>query len=394
LSPDSKPGSPENATIANWRTAPFNRWAFHNVSKLIASDRIENDTKNIWALVSNPKPFEDFKLTRADGSTLDLPAFLQATSTDAIVVLQDGHIVYEAYANGNSEHVPHILMSATKSVVGLICGILRKNGDLDIDALVSDYVPEIALTAYQGATVRNLLDMRTGIVFDDAQMRAYTAATNWDPVTPEESGTNFHGFFENLTAPPNPHGGPFKYISANTDLLGWVIERATNRSFASLASELLWKPMGAEDAASITVDRKGAPRCTGGLCTTIRDFARIGQLVMQKGRRDSIDIIPADWIADIENGGDHDAWANGEWGRLFSFAGKSLRYRSGWYVIDDEPKTLFAMGIHGQNLFVDRTGHIVIAKMSSQGSPIDYPAVLLTHRAVDELRRCLTAKNS
>jgi hypothetical protein len=152
--------------------------------------------------------------------------------------------------------------------------------------------------------------------------------------------------------------------------------------------------MGAEDAASITVDRKGAPRCTGGLCTTIRDFARIGQLVMQNGRREHADIVPADWIADIENAGDHDAWANGEWGRLFEFAGKSLRYRSGWYVIDDEPKTLFAMGIHGQNLFVDRTSRMVIAKMSSQGSPIDYPAVLLTHRAVDEFRRCLNAKNS
>jgi CubicO group peptidase (beta-lactamase class C family) len=111
---------------------------------------------------------------------------------------------------------------------------------------------------------------------------------------------------------------------------------------------------------------------------------------MQNGLRDSASVVPADWIADIENGGDHGAWANGEWGRLFSFAGKSLRYRSGWYVIDDEPKTLFAMGIHGQNLFVDRTNRIVIAKLSSQDNPIDYPAVLLTHKAVNEFRRCLS----
>jgi CubicO group peptidase (beta-lactamase class C family) len=391
LSSASDSDAAETATIANWRSSPFNRWAFRNVPKIIATDRIENDPTNIWALASNPKPFEDFKLTRADGSTLDLPAFLHATSTDAIVILQDGHIVYEAYANGNSEHAPHILMSATKSVVGLICGILRRTGDLDVDALVSDYVPEIALTAYQGATVRNLLDMRTGIVLDEAQIAAYTAASNWDPVTPDGANANFHDFFENLSAPYNPHGGPFKYISGNTDLLGWVIERATGRPFASLASTLFWKPLGAGDAALITLDRKGAPRCTGGFCSTVRDFARIGQLVLQSGHRDSTSIVPADWIADMENGGDHDAWANGEWGRLFSFAGKSMRYRSGWYVIDDEPKTLFAMGIHGQNLFVDRTNRIVIAKMSSQDNRIEYPAVLLTHKAVAEFRRCLLA---
>ena len=389
MSSGSDSSAAENATIANWRAAPFNRWAFHNIAKLIAGDAIQNDPKNIWAWASQPRPFEDFRLTLADGSTLDLPGFLQATSTDALVILQDGAIVYETYANGNSQHATHILMSASKSVVGLVCGILAKNGDLDVDALVSDYVPEIALTAYQGATVRHLLDMRTGIVLDEAQTRAYIAATNWDPVAPDETNANFHDFFQNLTAPFHPHGGPFKYVSANTDLLGWVIERATGRPFGTLASELLWQPMGAEAAATVTVDRKGAPRCTGGLCTTLRDFARIGQLVIQNGRRDSTAIVPADWIADIENGGDPDVWAHGEWGRLFAFAGKCLRYRSGWYVIDDAPKTLFAMGIHGQNLFVDRTNRIVIAKMSSQASPIDYPAVLLTHRAIAEFRRCL-----
>ena len=86
--------------------------------------------------------------------------------------------------------------------------------------------------------------------------------------------------------------------------------------------------------------------------------------------------------------------SKGEWGRLFSFAGKRLSYRSGWYVIDDQPKTLFAMGIHGQNLFVDRTNRIVIAKMSSQNNRSDYPAILLTHKAVDEFRRCLSGIES
>ena len=385
---ERRPG-PIGASLSNWRTAPFHRWAFHNVREIIAAADIENAPDARWVLPTAPMPIGRFKLPMADGSSLDLEGFLQATATDGLVILLDGRIVYEFYANGTGEHTPHILMSATKSVVGLIAGILHRKGNFDVNALVSDYVPEIAGTAYRGATIRHLLDMRTGIVLDDSQSRAYAAATNWDPAAPGEGQANLHAFFETMTASNNGHGGPFRYVSANTDLLGWAIERATGETFASLTSELLWKPMGAEDDAYITVDRRGAPRCTGGLCATTRDFARIGQLLLQNGRRDAADIIPAAWIADIAENGDCVAWKNGEWGSVFAPISSSMSYRNGWYVINDEPKTLFAMGIHGQNLFVDPANRLVIAKVSSQDSPIDFQAVSLTHRAVPEIRRCL-----
>ena len=177
-------------------------------------------------------------------------------------------------------------------------------------------------------------------------------------------------------------------MSANTDLLGWVIERATGKSFAALVSHLLWQPMSAEDAASITLDRQGLPRCTGGLCTTVRDLARIGQLMLTRGRRDGRQIIPRSWLDDIARNGDRNAWKQGEFAA--AFGARDMSYRSGWYVINDEPRTVFAMGIHGQNLFVDQANRLVIAKLSSQHSPIDPGAMALTHRAVAEIRRCLT----
>lgn len=99
------------------------------------------------------------------------------------------------------------------------------------------------------------------------------------------------------------------------------------------------------------------------------------------------DIGPAAWIADIAESGDSDAWRTGEFAE--GFAGMTMSYRNGWYVIHDEPETLFAMGIHGQNLFVDRVNRLVIAKVSSQNSPIDYQAVPLTRRFVAEFLRCL-----
>jgi CubicO group peptidase (beta-lactamase class C family) len=388
LASEQNPPVSAQANRSNWRSTPFSRWAFRNIRDLFPVADIGNAASNPMALPARPLTLEQFRLAAGSGSSMSLEDVLRATATDGFVILFDGRLAYEFYDHGTSAPTPHIMMSASKSVVGLMAGILQRNGDLDVDAPVSRYVPEVAATAYRGATVRHLLDMRAGIVLDERQLRAYAVATNWEPPIQGETPIGLYTFFENLTAAgQKPHGGPFSYVSANTDLLGWVIERATGDKFASLAAELLWKPLGAEHAAYITVDRDGAPRCTGGLCATTRDFARIGQLVAMNGSRGGIKVVPSNWIDDIADKGDREAWQQGEFAA--SFGGRNMSYRSGWYVINDEPKTLFAMGIHGQNLFVDRQNRIVIAKLSSQNAPIDYQATALTHRAVGEIRRCL-----
>jgi len=152
---------------------------------------------------------------------------------------------------------------------------------------------------------------------------------------------------------------------------------------------VLWQPLGAADDAFITVDRHGAPRCTGGGGATARDLARLGQLVIDGGARDGHAVVPAAFIDDIATGGDRDAWRDGEWGNAFAPISRAMSYRSGWYVIHDAPQMMFAMGIHGQNLFVDRSSRIVIAKLSSQADRIDHRAMVLTHRGVAEFRRLL-----
>jgi CubicO group peptidase (beta-lactamase class C family) len=386
--------NPSGADLSNWRTTPFSRWAFHNVRSLIPAADIDSLPDGVLSLPERPVALDAFALRLPNGSSLGLERFLAATATDGLVILQDGRIVFEFYDGGTTRLTPHILMSSTKSIVGLIAGILAGTGELDINAVVADYVPEIAATAYRGATIRNLLDMRTGVVLDEAQQRAYALASNWDPTAPGEVRPGLHGFFEQLPAAGKDHGGLFSYVSANTDLLGWVIERATGRSFAEVASALLWRPLGAEVGSYITVDCEGAPRCTGGLCATVRDFARVGQLVLMQGKRGSDAIVPETWIDDISKNGDASAWSAGQWGQSFASISTKMRYRSGWYVIDDAPQIVFAMGIHGQNLFVDAENRIVIAKVSYQNSPIDNQAVWLTHQAVAEFRRRLFADTS
>src|SRR3984957_12820220 len=201
------PSGPGKADRSNWRSPPHSRWAFRHIDEIIPTAPIENDPSDISELVEANE--------RCSGSLL--PKFLlNAIRTDAVVVLRDGKLVFEWYARGNDAHTPHILMSATKAVIGLLAGMLHESGDLDMDAQVSTYVPEIAPTPYQGATIRNLLDMRTGIVLDPEQLRAYEIATNWQPASGGEQGAVLVSFLQSMTPPQPAHGGPFSYVSANT----------------------------------------------------------------------------------------------------------------------------------------------------------------------------------
>jgi CubicO group peptidase (beta-lactamase class C family) len=392
--PDLMQGFPPTAetqvSLSNWRTAPYSRWAFHHVREIVASADIPNDPESVSAL---PNASHDLDQLAVEGAG-SLTEFLAATDTDGIVILHNGHMVFESYAHGMDAFTPHILMSVSKSLLGLIAGILIEDGSLDPNALVSDYIPEIADTAYKGASVRHLLDMRAGVEFDENYLAtsgaiiAYRKAQNWNPLEPGERPSDLRSFYTSMTASDGPHNGRFHYVSPNTDLLGWVLERASGQRYAGLLSDRLWRPMGAELSAYITVDRLGAPRCAGGVCTTVRDLARVGQLLLQGGSRDGRRIIPTNWIDDLISGGDPSAWNEGDFVELFR--GAPMRYRSKWYVQDGPAPLLFGFGVHGQNLFVDRTNQVVIAKVSSQAAPIDEERNDLTLRAVRAIVEALT----
>jgi len=365
------PPQPQNqVTLANWRSTPFNRWAFHHAREIVPSADIPNAPGKVMAL---PAAAGDFSMLFADH-------FLEETNTDGAVILHRGKLVFEHYANGMTAETPHILMSVSKSMLGLLVGELG----LGLERRVSEVLPEIAQTAYRGANIRQLLDMRAGIAFDEDYLATtgaiveYRKATSWAPLGPGDTPSDLRSFYQNLKETDGAHGGRFHYVSPNTDLLGWVIERATGRRFADLMSELLWKPIGAERSAYITVDRLGAPRCAGGMCVTLRDLARVGHWIIRN---------PTPWIEDIETSGDPQAWAAGSF--VEYFPGLPMRYRSKWYVLDGEAPLLFGMGIHGQNLFVDRRNDIVIAKLSSQALPLDAARIGLTLRTVTQIRNLL-----
>ena len=151
-----------STNLSNWREPEHVIWSFQNVDKVLHTQPIRKGSKTS-KIPLKPVQIDGFRINRPQKPSLDLPTFLDETETDGLIVLKDGNVAYEHYGRTNSEQSVHIMMSMTKSVTGLICGILIERGDLDINALVSNYVPEIRGTPYEDVTVRQCLDMRTGI---------------------------------------------------------------------------------------------------------------------------------------------------------------------------------------------------------------------------------------
>jgi CubicO group peptidase (beta-lactamase class C family) len=330
-----------------------------------------------------------------DGKEWTIGRVLPATSTDGFIVLQRGRVVSETYATGQRPETPHIIFSVSKSVTGSLAGVLVERGRLDPDAPVTTYIPEAAGSAYGDCTVRHVLDMTVAIDFVEDYLDAtgdfarYRRATAWNPEPAGAAPLDLRSFLVTLKRTAEPHGRKFYYVSPNSDLLGWILERASGQPYAELLSEALWRPMGAEFDAYVTVDRLGAPRSAGGVCVTLRDLARFGELMRQGGAAQGRQVLPKPWVDDILTKGDPEAWKRGT-GTGYLPNG---RYRSKWYVTGNAHGAFCAIGIHDQWIYVDPAAEVVIAKQSSQPVPSDPHMDLLHLAAFDALARALEGRS-
>jgi hypothetical protein len=260
-------------------------------------------------------------------------------------------------------------MSVSKSVTSAVAGILAGRGELDVSARVEEIVPELAGTPFEGARVQDLLDMRAGTRFDEsydnpeADVRTYERVYLWRPDDGRPRPEDALGYFATLVN-DGPHGGPFRYRSILTDVLAWVIERAAGTRLHQLIASELWQPMGAEFDAEITVDARGNPMADGGICATLRDVARFGQLFLQRGRVAGRAIVPEAWVDDTIRGAADGAAAFDGADRPPGYP-PGAHYRNCWWVRDPGVPFFHASGINGQNIFVHVPSQTVVAKLST-----------------------------
>ena len=167
----------DQVTLANWRTGPFNKWAFHHVRDVVPSADIPNASGDVWQLDSRPSDLCSLSIEH-DGVSYPIDTLLDITDTDGIAILHRGKVIFERYANGMTANTPHILMSVSKSMTALVAGILLEKGVLDPKQSVVSIIPELRGSVYSDASVRHVLDMRVGLRFDENYLATSGRSSN------------------------------------------------------------------------------------------------------------------------------------------------------------------------------------------------------------------------
>ncbi len=347
---------------------PAMRWSVSNMRQLMP-------TMNVSRGLGAPAP-----VVRASDPEIDAIRFtplgaktsmtweqsLAANYTDGIVVMHRGKIVYERYFGVLKDNGQHAAMSVTKSFVGTLGAMLVAEGRIDANKRVDEYVPELAKSAFGNATVRQVLDMTTGLKYSEdyadpnADVWAHAAAGNPLPKPEGFTGpSNYYQFLETVK-PEGRHGDAFGYKTINTDVLGWIIARVTGKNVAQVMSERIWSRLATEQDAYFTVDSIGTPFAGGGLNTGLRDLAMFGDMMRNDGYANGQQIVPKAVVDDIRHGGDKRAFSKGGYPLL-----KGWSYRDMWWVTHNPDGAFTARGVYGQTIYIDPKAQMVIARYAS-----------------------------
>ncbi len=349
-------------------TFPKFRWTFSHGREFGA-------TSNISRGLAAPSP-----LPRAERGDIDSVAFiplgktdpmtwaqsLSANFTDGIVVLHKGRIVYERYFGALGAGGQHAAQSVTKSFFGTIGAVLVAEGKLDANAKVAQYIPELKDSGFGNATVRQVLDMTTGLKYSEnyadpkAEIWDHVRAGNVLPRPPGYQGPKSFYDFLKTVQPEAEHGQVFAYKTVNSDVLGWLIRRVTNKSVGENLSERIWSKLGMEQDAYISIDTEGTEFAGGGLSTGLRDLARFGEMMRNDGRFNGQQIIPKSVVDDIRHGADKTDFAKAGYATL-----PGASYRDMWWVLHNSDGAFAARGIHGQTIYIDPKAEMVIARYAT-----------------------------
>jgi CubicO group peptidase (beta-lactamase class C family) len=313
---------------------------------------------------------------------------LSANYTDGIIVLHRGRIVYERYFGALRPNREHIAFSMTKSFIGTIAAAMVAEGSLDERRTVASYLPELARSGFADATLRQLLDMTSGVAFDEdyngpgSAFQAYRLATRARARPADYAGPmNLYAYLATIPK-QGEHGAAFNYRTVNADVLGWIVARVAGKPIEEVLAERIWQPLGAEADGYFQIDSIGTANMGGGFNLRLRDLARFGEMMRRGGRYNGRQIIPARAVADIVRGGSPAQFARAGYAMLPGWS-----YRDQWWISHNPHGAYAARGIYGQALYIDPAAEMVIARFASPPLPENVavdPTSLPAYQAVAE----------
>lgn len=327
---------------------------FRSAEQLFPTSRVEPSGAT-WKLSRAEAPL-DFNY-EYDGQKRRAEEVIDRTYTNALVIVKHGRIVYEVYRNLSDERTHFISFSMAKSITSMLVGIAVQQGAIhSLDDPITNYVPELKNSAYDGVTIRQALNMSSGADY----LETYV------PDHPDLLQTAFEqSFVEQRTRfvdyarvmqrayPPGTH---YNYSTFETCVLGWVLERATHESLTRFMTEQLWKPAGFESYGAWMLDGPpgvGREFAGGGFNAVARDYARVGLLMLRMGKAESRQVVPEAWVRESTRPEQRNPVDSDDPGFSYHFQ---------WWPLTDS-HAFMARGLQGQNIYVDPDTETVIVKL-------------------------------
>ncbi len=373
---------PKNQRVPRnlWDRTPWNRWSFQHIREILPTTEVWRGTGPLWLLPEAANNLDGLKFINYQNQSTTVLEWLTENYADGIAVLHRGTLVYERYFNRMTQRTLHLSQSMAKSVTSAVAGILVGRGQLDPEDKITSYLPELKETAWNGAALRHALDMTSGVRYiedyeaPDSDIAVTDIASGWR--TPQQGIPTFACIWDqiiSLKQANRPHGKRFEYRSIETDVLAHCMERVTGTRLAELISQELWQPLGTEESACFTVDRIGYPLADGGFNATLRDYARFGQMLCNKGVANGRQIVPVEWLNDTLT-------ANPSlFGEPYTDSFKNGAYRNQFWIRDVDRRVIMALGVFGQLIYVDTDNDLVITRLAS------WPEFLSQERKLDDL---------
>lgn len=386
------PVTPENRIPrSDWDRHPWNRWSFQHVREILPTVEVWRGDSPVWILAERPADLGTIETKTHDAQIQNVNDWLDASYTDGFIVIHEGAIVFERYMNEMHPRTLHLSQSMAKSVTASVAGILIERGKLNTEEKVEHYLPELSTTAWAGAKLQQVMDMTTGVSYiedyeaSDSDIAITDIASGWKPAPAGYDGpTSIWDQILTLTQTEREHGALFKYRSIETDVLAHCMERVTDTRLPDLISQELWQPLGCEVSACFTIDNAGYALADGGFNATLRDYARFGLMLLQKGVGNGQQIVPTDWIQDIHN-------ANPNlFESPYTEATPNGAYRNQFWVEDINTLAFMARGVFGQVIYVNPTHQMVAVKLSSWPEFLSVPRLReflnAMHAIADDLK--------
>ncbi|WP_163834252.1 serine hydrolase domain-containing protein [Spartinivicinus ruber] len=372
----SPPLANKQVNQSNFIQPPFNRWSLQHIRELMPTREVFKGSGTTIPLKSNPANLGLLEISLAQNKKITIDDWLRNSYTDGFLVLHNGVLVFEKYFNEMKPYTQHQMFSVTKSFTGTLTLLLANQGLIDLTASVKHYIPELENSGFADATVQQILDMTNNIQFNEtysdpnADIWRFATAIGVKGLTSNiQQATSIYSFLKTLQK-DGKHGEAFHYATPTTEVLGWIISRVSNQTLSKVLHTNIWSRLGAERDGYYWLDNTSTEMASGGLSITLRDAARFGQMILQKGYFNNQQILPKQVATRILKAGNPSFFNKhyqDEWYQTIGYS-----YHDQWWTFNNAHKAVAALGVHGQLIYLDPVANMVIIKQSSDPEAESY----------------------